>query len=65
MGKPPKDQGKLTTHNVGLYPRELAIVHRYMDDFGISFSGAVRILIRNGARGPATSPFTPTEGNGK
>ncbi len=59
----PKKTEKATPHNVSLYTTDLAIIERKMDELGISFSAAVRVLVRAGERGPATSPFTPIEGH--
>lgn len=63
MGRPKKDpDDRMTYVTVGLTARELRIVQRTIDTLGYSQSAAVRALIRAGARGPATSPFTPIEG---
>lgn len=63
MGRPKKDPAdRITRVTAGLYAEELAIVQRWMNDLGYSQNAAIRALIRAGARGPATSPFTRTEG---
>lgn len=63
MGRPKKDPDqRLKNITVGLEERDLKIVQRTMDLLGCSQAAAVRALIRAGARGPATSPFTPIEG---
>jgi len=64
MGRKKKTPAeKLTYVTVGFYAEELRVIHRTMDTLGVSFGAAVRMLVRSGARGPATSPFTPTEGH--
>lgn len=63
MGRPKKDPAdKLTPHTVYLSERELRIVKKLMDDLGYEKSAAIRAIIRHSGRGPATSPFTRTEG---
>jgi hypothetical protein len=63
MGRPKKDStDKLEYHNVGFYAEELQLIHQYMDDLGVSFGAAVRIIVRNARRRSATKPFTRNEG---
>ncbi len=63
MGRPKNDPAdNVTRVTAGLYAEELAIVNRWMDNLGYTQSAAIRALIRAGARGPATSPFTRNEG---
>lgn len=52
---------KPTYVTAGFYPTEIEIIHRTMNDLGVSKSAALRLLVRAGARGPAMSPFTPSE----
>jgi len=64
MGRPKKDPADRTTQvSIGLTEHELRIVEHTMNQLGVSRSSAIRALIRAGARGPASSPFTPAEGN--
>lgn len=58
--KPPGTHMKYLT--VGFTPADLLIIERVMHDTGESQSAVIRLLLRAGARGPATPPFTPTEG---
>lgn len=46
----------------GFTPADLLLIEAAMDATGESQSAVIRMLLRAGARGPATSPFTPTEG---
>jgi hypothetical protein len=63
MGRPKKDPAdRVTQVSIGLTARELHIVQHTMEQLGVDRSSAVRALIRAGARGPASTPFTPAEG---
>lgn len=63
MGQTKKDpEDQLTYSSIGFTPRDLRIIAKTMRDLGVSKGAAVRILVRRGASGPATSPFTPIEG---
>lgn len=63
MGQKKKDPAERMTYiTAGFTQRELRIIERAMEAFGITQSAAIRMLVRRGARGPAVSPFTPTEG---
>lgn len=47
--------------NVLFGASEWQIITRTAETLGISLGAAVRLLVRQGARGPAQSPFTPNE----
>ena len=47
---------------VGFTPEDMLLIQSGMDATGESQSAVIRMLLRAGARGPATSPFTPAEG---
>lgn len=54
--------GNYTYLTVGFTDGDLTIIDRKMNDLGVDQSTAIRLLLRRGARGPGSSPFTPTEG---
>lgn len=47
--------------NVLFGETEWQIINNTASTLGISLGAAVRLLVRQGARGPAQSPFTPNE----
>lgn len=47
--------------NVLFGETEWQIITNTASALGISLGAAVRLLVRQGARGPAQSPFTPNE----
>jgi hypothetical protein len=63
MSQPPAHDrdDRMVYITAGFGPDELRIIHRVMADLGLNQSAAIRLLVRRGLRGPATSPFTPDE----
>lgn len=54
MGQKKKDPAERMTYiTAGFTQRELRIIERAMEAFGITQSAAIRMLVRRGARGPA------------
>ncbi len=58
--KEPDQRMKYLT--VGFTPEDMRLIQSGMETTGESQSVVIRMFLRRGARGPATSPFTPAEG---